>query len=303
MSSRAEFPGGRGVGATQDVAAVLAAMTLPSIEPFGPDTPALAGLPAFIPCPVPVPEPPSRVGLARDVYDSAIAGLAALKRVEDATAACKAALVARLMGAADVEGAGVGLDAWQSGVAHSSACTDLALTLCIPERTAAALAHHSTALLSTHQPTLAALQAGQLSYRHAALIVDECHTLNETLTITAADVSAFEQRLLALAPGTTASGFAAKARRARETTHPETRTTATKQAYHRRTMTLEPGRDGMSWLTLHLPTISAEAAWVHCTRTARTIKHNNTTTNGTPPANDGTPARWDGTLVLALPPR
>ena len=48
MSSREEFPGDRGFPATADVAALLGAITLPSIEPFGPDTAALAGLLAFI---------------------------------------------------------------------------------------------------------------------------------------------------------------------------------------------------------------------------------------------------------------
>ncbi|MDJ0312395.1 hypothetical protein [Arthrobacter sp. H35-D1] len=285
MSSREEFPGDRGFAATADVAALLGAITLPSIEPFGPDTAALAGLPAFIAFPPPVPEPPSRVGVARAVYDAGIEALAVLKRLEDATAACKAELVARIIAAANVEGTAVGLDSWQAGIAEASACTDIALTLCLPERTVTALAHHSTALTTTHRHTLAALHAGVLSYRHAGLIVDECNTLAETPTITAEQITVFEQRLLRLAPGTTASGFASKARRARESTHPETRATATRQAYRHRAMTLDPGRDGMSWLTLHIPTISAEAIWVHATRTARTIKHNNTTGPGN--NNDG----------------
>ncbi|MDJ0311971.1 HNH endonuclease signature motif containing protein [Arthrobacter sp. H35-D1] len=285
MSSREEFPGDRGFAATADVAALLGAITLPSIEPFGPDTGALAGLPAFIAFPPPVPEPPSRVGVARAVYDAGIEALLVLKRLEDATAACKAELVARIIAAANVEGTAVGLDSWQAGIAEASACTDIALTLCLPERTVTALAHHSTALTTTHRHTLAALHAGVLSYRHAGLIVDECNTLAETPTITAEQITVFEQRLLRLAPGTTASGFASKARRARESTHPETRATATRQAYRHRAMTLDPGRDGMSWLTLHIPTISAEAIWVHATRTARTIKHNNTTGPGN--NNDG----------------
>ncbi|WP_207344874.1 hypothetical protein, partial [Arthrobacter sp. E3] len=150
MSNREEFPGDRGFAATVDVAGLLAAMTLPSIEPFGPDTPVLAGLPAYIPFPPPRPEPASRVGVARAVYDTSMTALAVLKRLEDATAACKAALVARVIAAAHVEAAATNLDPWQAGIADSSACTDIALTLCIPERTAAALAHHSTALLTTH---------------------------------------------------------------------------------------------------------------------------------------------------------
>ncbi|MGO4384101.1 HNH endonuclease signature motif containing protein, partial [Specibacter sp. RAF43] len=46
-----------------------------------------------------------------------------------------------------------------------------------------------------------------------------------------------------------------------------------------RDMTLEPGHDGMSWLTLHLPAPAAEGIWVHCTRTARSLQgaHENRT--------------------------
>ncbi|MHA7305164.1 HNH endonuclease signature motif containing protein [Arthrobacter sp. TMN-49] len=271
MSIPVIVPGDRGGEATQDVARLLAGITLPPIESFGPDNAALAGLPAFIPAPAPDPEPPSRLSVARGVYDSAIQALAVLKRLEDATAACKAALVARLLGAAHVEATTVVLDRWQSGVAITSACADIALTLCIPERTAAALAHHSTELVN-HPGTMAALATGELSFRHAGIIIDEGQTLAETPGILPTDLAAFEARLLALAPGTTVSGFAAKARRARESTHPETLTTRTKQAYAQRAMTLEPGRDGMSWLTLHLPAVAAEGIWVDCTRTARAIK-------------------------------
>ncbi|POH58760.1 DUF222 domain-containing protein, partial [Arthrobacter glacialis] len=254
------------------MARLLAGIVLPSIESFGPDNAVLVGLPAFVPSVVSGPEPLSRVGVARGVYDAAMAALAVVKRLEDATAACKAALVAKVLGAAQVEATAVALDRWQSGVAASSACADIALTLCIPERSAAVLAHQAVELLA-HPGTMAALEAGELSFRHAGIIIDEGQTLAETPGITARDMAAFEARLLVLAPGTTASGFAAKARRARESTHPSTLTTRTKQAYEKRAMTLEPGKDGMSWLTLHLPAVAAEGVWVNCTRTARAIKH------------------------------
>ncbi|MEO8223048.1 MAG: HNH endonuclease, partial [Specibacter sp.] len=289
MSIPVVVPGDRGGGATQDVARLLAGMVLPSIEPFGPDSPALAGLPGFVSAPARDPEPLSRVSVARGVYDAAMEALAVLKRLEDATAACKAALVARVVGAAQVEATAVVLDRWQSGVAMGSACAELALTLCIPERTAAALAHHATELLK-HPGAMAAVAAGEFSFRHAGIILDECRTLAETPGILAADVAAFEARLLALAPGTTVPGFAAKARRARESTHPETLATRTKAAYATRAMTLEPGKDGMSWLTLHLPAVAAEGIWVHCTRTARTIKHQART--GDHAARQG--AAWQG---------
>lgn len=273
MSNPEIVPGDRGDEATQDVVVLLSAITLPSIEPFGTDNLLLADLPDYVPATMPEPQPQSRLGLARENYDSTVSALVALKRLEDRVSACKAALVARLMGAATVEAQSTSLDAWQAGIYESSAHSELALALQIPERTAATLAHHSAELVNNHQAAFQQLQAGTISIRHAWTIVDEVETLLETPGITAAQTAAFEQRLLRLAPGTTANSFAPKARRAREATHPETICTRTKAAQAQRAMTLGPGKDGMSWLTLHVPSIAAEGIWVKCTRTARTIKN------------------------------
>ncbi|MDD0857882.1 hypothetical protein NHF46_09150 [Arthrobacter alpinus] len=61
MSIREVFPGDRGGEATQDVASLLAGITLPSIEPFGSDNAELVGLPAL--ALYPLPEPGSELGL------------------------------------------------------------------------------------------------------------------------------------------------------------------------------------------------------------------------------------------------
>ncbi|GAA4655629.1 HNH endonuclease signature motif containing protein [Arthrobacter cryoconiti] len=293
MSIRERTPGKRGEDTTADVAALITALTLPSIEPFDSDTAILAGLPAYFQFPTPAKEqslsdptpaeltsfeppsfdPPSKVSVARGVYDRALAGLAAIKRLENATAACKASLVAQFMGAASVEATALTLDSWQRNVAESSAIAEIALTLSIPERTATTLVHHSTELITGHPDTLAALGAGVLSWRHAATIIDETWTLSTTPGVNPPDVAEFESRLLKLAPGTSATGFASKARRLREGTHPESLITRTKEAISKREMTLEPSKDGMSWLTLHLPAPAAEGIWVHCTRAARRFQH------------------------------
>ncbi|WP_343320022.1 DUF222 domain-containing protein [Arthrobacter sp. TMP15] len=286
MSIPVMAPGERGEEATQDVAALLGAIAaLPSIEPFGTDNPSLAGLPPLIGFPPPQPEPPSQLGVVRGVHDGAIAALAVVKRLEDATAACKAALLGRLMGAVEVERVLVDLDRNQSSLAQSSAVLEAALVLGIPERTAAALTHHCVEVLK-HPVTFKALQAGVLSWRHACTIADEITTVKESSGISAPEVAAFQTRLLVLAPGATASVFASKARRARESTFPDTLTTATKEAFTRRKMFCEEGRDGMSWLSLHLPTLAAAGIMTHCTRTARAIK-NHTNTHPTPHPNPG----------------
>ncbi|NVM95959.1 HNH endonuclease signature motif containing protein [Arthrobacter wenxiniae] len=262
-------PGNGEFPATRDVAALIAALALPSIEPFGPDIPALAGLPPYTVHPAPDPEPASRVSVARAVQDSTVAALAEVKLLENRTAAVKAALVTRHLAAAAVEAAALALDAHQAGVAESCAVAEIAATLQVPEGTAKALANHAVELVQEHPDTLAALDAGMLSWRHACTIIDESRTLAETPAIQAADLAAFEARLLAAAPGTTGGGFACRARRLREGTHPETLTTRMRQAIAKRSMTVEPGKDGMAWLTLHLPAPAANGALVQCTRIAR----------------------------------
>ncbi|WP_287933128.1 DUF222 domain-containing protein, partial [Arthrobacter sp.] len=263
-------PGNGGVPATADVAALIAAVSLPSIEPFGPDTPGLAGLPAYTPHPVPEPEPASRVQVARTVQDATIAALAAVRVLEGRTAALKAALLARHLAAAAVEAAAVALDPWQAGLGEASATAEIATTLCLAQGSATALAHQAVELLAHHPGTLTALETGTLSWRHATIVLGETGTLAETPSLAPADITAFEARLLAAAPGTTAGGFASRARRMREDLHPETLTTRTRQAIAKRSLTLEPGKDGMSWLTLHIPAPAAQGAYVQCTRLART---------------------------------
>lgn len=272
MSNREQVPGDRDGAVAQDVAEALAAITLPSIEPFTSDAPALAGLPARCPFPVPVPEPLTRRSVAQGVYDAGIRALGAVKVLEDALAACKAGIVDRVMGAARVEAEAGELDQWQNGVAQSSAVSNMALVLRIPEVTASSLVYHSMDLREHFPDTMAALGAGELSWRHACTVADEIGTLRENPDTTDTDVAVFEAKLLLLAVGTTAGCFASKARRARESMFPGTIVTRTKQAFAARKMVSEPGKDNMSWMTFYLPTVTANAIMTRCTRIARAVK-------------------------------
>lgn len=272
MSIREEFPGSRGGDGTQDVAALLAGVVFPSIEPFGTDNEALAGLPLFTSFPVPDPEPASVAGVARDVYDQGMAALGAVKVLEDALSACKASLVARVMGAATVEAGAVSLDAWQRNVMEASAVTHLSMMLGVPEPTAARLAHHSTELVANHPKVLAGVHEGAYSFRHATVMIDELTTLDDHGAITAKERAVFEEKLLGLAPGTTAASFTGKARRARERMFPGSIATKVKEAFRKRAMFCEVDKDGMSWLTLYLPTLAAEGIYTRCTRMGRAMK-------------------------------
>lgn len=264
-----EPPGG---AVTQDVASLLDGFAFPFVEALDFSDPRFTQLPLRVPFPYPTPEPSSRLSVARNAFDSAIDGLAAIKRFEDRTAATKARLIVAAMTAASAEGGSVSLTRWQSGLGRTSAVADIALALGIPERTAASLTHHSTELVGSHPATLQALEAANISWGHAAVIVDELQTLQESSSNGEAAVSlvpGLEAGLLQHAAGTTARSFASHARRLREGNYPETLATRTRQAVAKREMMLEPGRDGMSWLTLHLPATVAQGIWVHCTRAAR----------------------------------
>ena len=96
MSIPVVAPGDRGGGATQDVAALLAGITLPSIEPFGSDNVMLVGLPEFMVYPVPDPEPASRASVARSVAAHGVRALSVIKGLEDAVAAPAAAEAERV---------------------------------------------------------------------------------------------------------------------------------------------------------------------------------------------------------------
>ncbi|GAA5229907.1 HNH endonuclease signature motif containing protein [Arthrobacter cryoconiti] len=301
MNGSVIHPGNGDSPATQDAAELIAALTLPAIAVFSADDPSLAGLPPYISylgstgsfesrtnagststvdtvrdSRLPVasdsgadPVPTSRVQVARGVVDAGIATLAALKALEDRTAACKAAVIDRIMAANAVESTALGLDSWQRGMAETSTIAEIAVTLTIPECTATSLTHHAMELFASHPETITALFAGTISWRHACTIVDEVQTLSSTPTMTLSDITAFKTRLLTAASGTTASKFASKARRIREGTHPETLATRTREAIGKRALTLEPGNDGMSWLTLHIPAVAANGIYINCTRIAR----------------------------------
>lgn len=271
MSTREKVPGGPGDFATQDVVALLASIAFPLIEPFGSDTEVLAGLPARTPYPVPNPEPASRLSVARSVIDSSQQGLRLMKWIEDNSAACKASLVDRMMGAVAVESAATELDSCQSRVAEKGHIADIAASLGIAESSASRLVVQAQ-YLQEYPATREALMAGKLSWRHVCTILDEFGTLNETAGVSEQIRAEFEAQLLLLAVNTTPGRFASKARRARELLFPESCEVRTKQAFRGRSLSVDPGKDGMSWVTLHVPTIAANAIMVHCTRAARAIK-------------------------------
>lgn len=290
MSSPADSPGDRGTPATAPSAAeLISALTLPTIDPLGTELPPVEYVAAVM-----------QAGL-----DQTITALAAIKHLEDATAACKAALLERLVSLSTLEARALDLDPWQDSIASLTLRSEVACVFHIPEGTAGKLLEHSTALVRDHPGTWAALNAGTLSWRHAGIILEEIATLENTPGMLGPDINAFETHLLTKAPTTTAARFQGTARRLRERTHPETITTRTRAAYLDRAMRLEPRTDGMAVLTLHLPAPTAQGIWNHCTRLARTLQthHHAPTLNQPTESRTLTQLRIDvaATLLLTQP--
>ncbi len=282
MSIPEQFPEDRGNGAPaapQGAAGVLAGFVLPAIEPFGADSPALAGLPDFPPVPAVVPEPPSRNGGAFGVHCAGIEALEAYRIHQAKLDAFRVRAAAQVRGAAEVEWAAAKLDRFQRRAMDASIAAELAMALCIPERTAASLDHNAGDLVNEYPSVLAGMEAGSLCYGHATVILSECRTLEITDGVTAELMAAFLAKLLKIVAGTTVAAFKGKARRARERMCPESLDTRTKEAWARRNVSCETGPDGMSWLTLHLPTLSATAIYTYLTRLARAVKYDAATSD------------------------
>jgi hypothetical protein len=138
-------------------------------------------------------------------------------------------------------------------VARRVLASELAAALRISEREAGRLAAESETLVSELPTTLEALRAGRISYRHASVLVDQAWSLPP---------EARESFAAALVPHAETLGvgpFARLARRRREAEHPESQETRRRSAFERRSVAVEPARDGMAWLTAYLPAEQAIA--------------------------------------------
>lgn len=252
------------IGELIDISSLLSGIAFPAIEPLSSDTERLSPLPAIA-----FDFTPSKTSVAREHRDAALAALQELGHLKNRLSALEAQLLNAVCDSTDIESVALELDPWQRGIAQRSAVSEVAMTLSIPERTAEMITEHSKSLCKEHRKTLTALNNSEISWQHSLIIARECHTLRETKGYSEELVKEFESKLLQFAVNTSAARFAGKARRLREQLHPESLVTRNRQAISKRFLSVDPGKDGMSWLTLHIPTIAAEAIWVHCTRTAR----------------------------------
>lgn len=113
-----------------------------------------------------------------------------------------------------------------------------------------------------HPAALEALAQGTISARHVGVVVDEAASVPEDLR------AGFGAVLTQEAAERTPVELRAWARKHRELAHPGSRERRHRAARAGRYVTLEPGRDGMCWLTAHLPTTTGAAIFDRLTAAA-----------------------------------
>ena len=129
----------------------------------------------------------------------------------------------------------------------SLAAEEVGALLRMPSGSAKNLVAQSRSLVNHHERTLTSMEAGKLSWRHATTIVEEC------VGVPADSVVRFEQDLVEMAEQSTVAKLTRRARGLREILHPEAAPVRKTRAAAERRVIVEPGTDGMAWLSAYLP--------------------------------------------------
>jgi hypothetical protein len=156
---------------------------------------------------------------------------------------------------------------------------ELACVLTVSERTAGALLAESHELTTCLPLTLAALQAGSISWQHARVMVDETTNLDRTgaaaLEAHFLDSDAVNPARGCPAGDLAPSRFRNKARTWRERHHPDSIEKRHAKSAQDRRLEYMPDRDGMAWLSTYLPADQAAGIWDRTTSAARALQNPN----------------------------
>ncbi|MET3811158.1 DUF222 domain-containing protein [Arthrobacter sp. UYEF3] len=201
--------------------------------------------------------------------------LAGLERWAAGAAALKVRVTADYVQAAEALAAPA-VSAQERTGQEMAVVAEVACVLTVSERTASALICESLALTTALPLTLAALQAGEISWQHARIMVDETSGLDP------AGAAALEAHFLDPGAATPARGcpagelvpgrFRAKARTWRERHHPVSIETRHARSAGDRRVEYAPDRDGMAWLSAYLPAATAAGIWERTTTAARALQ-------------------------------
>ena len=211
----------------------------------------------------------------RRLADGCLDGLAEVARLEARTAALKVQLAADYAQATRFL-APPAPSARDRAVQEMALVAEVACVLTVSERSAGALLAESRALTTVLPLTLAALRAGTISWAHARILVEETAGLDR------AGAAGLEAHFLDPAAPNAARGcpagdlvparFRAKARAWRERHHPASIETRRATSAADRRVEFVPDRDGMAWLSAHLPADTAAGIWARTTAAARALQ-------------------------------
>ena len=211
----------------------------------------------------------------RDRADAFLDGLAEVARTEARLAALKVHLAAGYAAAAEALAAPARSP--QEHTAQEMAVTaEVACVLTVSERTAAALLCEARTLTGGLPLTLAALQAGSISWQHARILCDETANLDPGAAAALEghflDPAAVNPARGCLAGELVPGRFRAKARTWRERHHPVSIETRHTRSVADRRLDYVPDRDGMAWLSAYLPADTAAGIWDRATTAARALQ-------------------------------
>ena len=202
---------------------------------------------------------PRRQFDARAAFDADLDYVHDITRRQASLEADKMVAVARLSRRA--RGRTLGLDAEESavcGFAHTEEekrllVAEIGTTLRVPECTVGSMVTDAETLVTSLPLTLAALQAGEITGRHAHVMVAQCSTVPVEAH------GEFEAALLPVASRLTVAQFTQRARIYRERVHPETPRKRHVEALAHRGVWVDPAADGMAQLSVLLPAAEAIA--------------------------------------------
>jgi hypothetical protein len=150
-------------------------------------------------------------------------------------------------------------------LAERSFRAEVAALLAISERAAENLIGVSGALVETLPETMKALGNGDISWRHATIMVDE------TTCMDSEDQARLEHQVLSGEERLTPPKFARTVRKIREHLNPESIPKRHATALQQRGMQLDDARDGMSDLYIRLASVHAHAIYNKLTTAARAM--------------------------------
>lgn len=147
------------------------------------------------------------------------------------------------------------IPAWEDQeIARRTIISEVACSLHLADRTAENLIGESSIFAGPMQATLTAMSAGDISYRHGQVLMEQLSF------IPLEEAAEFEAKLLPVATDLTVGKLAVKARRMRERAHPETLTKRATAAVAERGVWWEGRADGMGTLTWYGTAVQTQAA-------------------------------------------